>query len=99
MALSRHGKALVYGTGTSGARKQTVQKRFASENEVINGEGEIDAIILSGAETVTSTTTAGADSIGVSGLTIRSRVEYSNEDVPMTTNEVLSFDDFGGSGN
>lgn len=108
MALTRIGAELDYlipggGGGGEGDGNQTVNvisrtisKKYSSEVEVLSSTGELDDVIYSGAETTTSETSIG-DTIGTllasgSDVTIRSRVEFSNEDVAKATTEKITFD-------
>jgi len=98
MALQRIGERLDYldGAGASGVISQTISKRYSSEVEVVDGQGELADVIYSGEEMTVTETSIGSDfeSMGAQGntATIRSRVEISNEDVARTTNEKLTFE-------
>jgi hypothetical protein len=75
--------------------KETINKRYSSEVEVVGEGGALVDVIYSGAETSTATTILG-DTLGAlaasSNATIRTRVEFSNEDAAKQTSEKLQFD-------
>lgn len=93
MALTRVGAQLDYLNDGSAVQK-TISKKYASEVEVVGGDGDLLDVIYSGAETTTSATAIGA-TIGTlsagSNTVSRVRVEFSNEDVARTTTETLNF--------
>jgi hypothetical protein len=95
MALTRIGAALDYLSG--GGVAETVNKRYSSENEVVNSSGDLIDVIYSGAETETTSTILGSSlgTLSASGgnITSRVRVEFSNEDAARasTTKLVMVF--------
>lgn len=94
MALTRVGAELDF-LAPGDAVQKTISKKYASEVEVVGGDGELLDVIYSGAETTTSSTTIGSEIGSLSAgsdTTSRVRVEYSNEDVARTTTEVINFD-------
>jgi hypothetical protein len=97
MALTRIGTELDFlNNATGGVISVTKSRKYSSEVEVLNSAGGLADVIYSGEET-TETTTAIADTMADltatgSSVNIRSRVEFSNEDVAKTTTESLTFD-------
>lgn len=98
MALTRIGESLDYlqsGSNNDPISK-TISKRYSSEVEVVNGQGDLEDVIYSGAETTETEVRIGDTfaTLGATGsvATTRSRVEVSNEDVARTTTEKLTFD-------
>lgn len=93
MALTRIGKAFDF-LSEGGITAKTINKRFSSEVEVVGGDGELLDVIYTGGETSTTNTEIGP-SIGeldaASIATIRTRVDFSNEDVARTQTETLNF--------
>jgi hypothetical protein len=91
-AESRAGEA-----GLSGVISTTIQSSFQSEVEVVGGDGELVDKVYSGPEqTVTETkygNTFGHTTIGAgtyeNGITIKSSIQYSNEDATKIVEEKL----------
>lgn len=98
LTLTRYGAGWTFGSGdtTGSVRSVSVQKKYGSEVEVVNGAGVIDDVIYSGAETTTSTVTASdtVDALGggslTTGIVTRSSIQFSNEDVNLVSTETLS---------
>ena len=95
MALQRIGKSLDFLSGGGGVTAKTINKRFSSETEVVGDDGDLLDVIYTGGETSTTDTSIG-DSVGTlsaggNTITVRSRVEFSNEDVARTQTESLAF--------
>jgi hypothetical protein len=91
-------KEWAFGTGSSSAdvRSVSIQKKYGSENEVVNGLGVVEDVIYSGAET-TTTETKAADAVDtlasgslLAGIVTKSSIKYSNEDVNIVSTEKLS---------
>lgn len=83
--------------GLNGVISRTIQSSFQSEVEVVGGDGELVDKIYSGPEqTVTETkygntfghTTLGAGTYA-DGITIKSSIQYSNEDATKIVEEKL----------
>jgi len=74
----------------SGLREQ-ITKRFSSENEVVGEGGKLEAIVFTGAETLTAVTSLGGSLGDINASTFRTRVELSNEDLPKQTTETIDF--------
>jgi hypothetical protein len=72
--------------------RETINKRYSSEVEVVGEGGSLVDVIYSGAETTTATTTLGSGLSALNASTIRSRVEMSNEDATKTTTESIDFE-------
>jgi VIT1/CCC1 family predicted Fe2+/Mn2+ transporter len=97
MALTRIGTAFDFLTGAAGnVIQKTISKRYSSENEVLESDGDLSDVIYSGAETVETETAIGSNigTLAATGNTItnRVRVEFSNEDVAKTVTEKTTFD-------
>lgn len=98
MNLQAYGSTnLQFGTGSANILSRSIQKKFSSEVEVVDGNGVIKDIIYSGAEQTEVTTEIGANIANVgagdinTGIVTRSSVKYSNEDVIKTETEKISF--------
>ena len=97
LVFSGSGANLIYGTGNVNVLSKSIQKKFGSRVEVVNGNGVIDDVIYSGEETSITETKVGTliDVVGdgnVSsndGIVIRSSIKYSNEDVARVETEKL----------
>jgi hypothetical protein len=89
--------SLMFGTGNANILSRSIQKKFSSEVEVVDGNGVIVDIIYSGAEQTETTTEVGDNIANVgtgdinTGIITRSSVKYSNEDVIKTETEKISF--------
>lgn len=97
MALTRIGvEPLDFLSNDGNTISKTTSKRYSSEVEVLNNEGELQDVIYSGAETVVSRTEIGSNigNLSASGstATTRIRVEFSNEDVAKVTTDETEFD-------
>ena len=97
MNLTSHGTNLMFGTGNANILSKSIQKKFSSEVEVVDGNGVIIDIIYSGAEQTETTTEVGDALANVgtgdmsSGIITRSSVKYSNEDVVKMETEKIKF--------
>lgn len=99
LVYSGSGASLKYGTGTNDVNviSKSIQTKFGSRVEVVNGNGVIQDVIYSGEETSITETKVGAsiDVVGngnvsdVNGIVIRSSIKYSNEDVSRVETERL----------
>jgi hypothetical protein len=90
-ALQRIGESLDF---LSDGIRETINKRYSSEVEVTGEGGILQDVIYSGPETSTTTTTLGnalEDLSAGSNATIRTRVEFSNEDAAKQSTETLQF--------
>jgi hypothetical protein len=95
LVFSGSGQNLIYGTGDVNTLSKSIQKKFGSRVEVVNGNGAIQDIIYSGEETSITETKVGTniDAVGngniSEGIVIRSSIKYSNEDVSRVETEKL----------
>ena len=94
--LKAFGQNLVFGTGNVNILSKSIQAKFGSRVEVVNGNGVITDVIYSGEETMITETKIATvrDVIGDgdlnTGITIRSSIKYSNEDVSRVETEKLN---------
>jgi hypothetical protein len=97
LVYSGSGASLIYGTNNANILSKSIQKKFGSRVEVVNGNGVIDDVIYSGEETSITETKVGTliDVVGngnvsdANGIVIRSSIKYSNEDVARVETERL----------
>jgi hypothetical protein len=97
LVYSGSGASLIYGTNNANILSKSIQKKFGSRVEVVNGNGVIDDVIYSGEETSITETKVGTliDAVGngnvsdANGIVIRSSIKYSNEDVARVETERL----------
>jgi hypothetical protein len=82
--------ALAVGGG-GGVVGKTIKKSFTSSVDIVGANGALEAIILSGLETETTDTVYGNSLTDPSGLTIRSKVTMTNEDMAKQETTTLSF--------
>ena len=109
LVYSGSGASLKYGTGNANILSKSIQTKFGSRVEVVNGNGVIQDVIYSGEETSITETKVGAniDNVGsgnvsdANGIVIRSSIKYSNEDVSRVETEKLkiTMTSGGGGGN
>ena len=83
--------ALAVGGATGGSIAKTIKKSYTSSVDIVNSQGVLEAILLSGAETETTETTYGNTLTAPSGLSIRSKVTETNEDMAKQETTTLAF--------
>lgn len=107
LVYSGSGANLKFGTGgNANILSKSIQTKFGSRVEVVNGNGVIQDVIYSGEETSITETTVGTniEVVGngnvsdANGIVIRSSIRYSNEDVSRVETEKLKITMTSGGG-